>query len=307
VIAVVGADGVVGSVLAAALDAHRLVFRSPGPGEIAIGDADGPLRSAPVVINASGFRVRPGLSADDYRRSHAEAVGRLVPRLSKGALLVQVSSASVLGKDPARPLGNGGAGRPGSFGCPAYAIAKYEAEEAAREAAATVGVGLAILRPAILYGSSPDGMIGTLLALAAKGVLLRLVPSAHRHHLCSFPLLVEAVRALARRREGVEAPLVLADPFFLTNADLAGAVRSTHVARITIPFPAALAGSLVRLFPRSASPRLDLRTWGEILGILALDTVYDPAETYRLLAIDPARFTRARTWERLVRGLEAEV
>ena len=305
-IAVVGADGVVGNVLAAALDARRIVFRAPGPGEIATGDADETLRSASVVINASGFRVRPGLSADDYRRSHAEAVARLVPRLSKGALLVQVSSASVLGRDPARPLGNSGAGRPESFGSPAYALAKREAEETAREATAAAGVRLAILRPAILYGSSPDGMLGTLLVLARKGILLRLAPAAHRHHLCSFPLLVEAVKALSRRGEGVEKPLVLADPFFLTNADLAEAVQSVHGARVTLPFPAALAGSILRLFPRSTSPRLDLRTWGEILGILALDTVYDPAETYRLLAIEPARFARARTWERLVRGHEAE-
>jgi nucleoside-diphosphate-sugar epimerase len=306
VIAVVGADGVVGKVLAVALDAHRIVFRSPGPGEIAIGDADEPLRSASVVINASGFRVRPGLSANDYRRSHAEAVAPLVPRLSKGALLVQISSASVLGKSTTRPLGNGDAGRPESFGCPAYALAKREAEETAREAAAVAGVRLVILRPAILYGPSPDGMLGTLLAIAGKGIHLRLVPAAHRHHLCSFPLLVEAVKALAGRGEAVESPLVLADPFFLTNADLAEAVASVRPARLTIPFPAALAGGVLRRFPRSASPPLDLRTWGEILAILALDTVYDPAETYRLLAIDPARFTRARTWKRLVRGLEAD-
>jgi nucleoside-diphosphate-sugar epimerase len=305
VIAVVGADGTVGSVLAGALGAGRVVYRDPRPGETSIGEADELLRSAAVVINASGFRVRPGLGAADYRRTHADAVARLVPRLSPGALLVQISSASVLGRDPTRPLGNDPAGRPGTFGCPAYALAKKEAEDVARGAAASRGLQIALVRPAVLYGPEPDGMIGTLLTLGKKGLLLRLVPSGHRHHLCSFPLLVEAIGRIARTGEGIEPPLIVADPFVVTSAEIAAAIRVLHRPGIAIPFPAGLGGGLLRLLPRAASPRLDLRTWGEILGILALDTVYDPSETYRLLGIDPSRFSRERTWERLVRGQEA--
>lgn len=303
---VVGADGVVGSEIASALGAFRVVFRVPRPGEVSIDAADELLRGAGVVVNASGFRVRPGLTESDYRRSHAGAVERLVHRLSKGALLIQISSASVLGKGVKGTEAARGMERPDSFGCPSYALAKLEAEECAREAAASAGLRLAILRPAILYGSKPDGMVGTLLSVAARGVLLRLVPSSHRHHLCSFPLLLDAVRSIARSGEASVAPLVLADPFVLTSDDLAATVASVHPPRVVLPFPAALAGSILRRFPRVSSPRLDLRTWGEILSILAMDTVYDPAETYRLLGLDPARFSRSRTWERLVRGLEAE-
>jgi nucleoside-diphosphate-sugar epimerase len=305
VIAVVGADGLVGDALASALGAERIVYRDPLPGETSVAGAETPLRSARVVINAAGFRVRPGLASGDYRRSQAEAVDRLVPRLSPGALLVQISSASVLGKDPARRLGPTAAGRPETFGCPAYAIAKSEAEGVARQAATSRGVKIAVLRPAVLYGPNPDGMIGTLLELGAKGVLLRLVPGRHRHHLCSLPLLVETVRRVMQCPDGIEPPLLVADPFVLTSADIAAAVRAIHRPGVSLPFPAALAGSLLRILPRSSSPRFDLRTWGEILGILALDTVYEPAETYRLLTIDPSRFSKERTWDRLVRGLEA--
>lgn len=303
---VVGADGVVGSEIASALGASRVVFRTPLPPEVSIDAADELLRGASVVVNASGFRVRPGLTESDYRRSHAGAVGRLVPRLSKGTLLIQISSASVLGKGSRGARDAREAERPESFGCPSYALAKLEAEERAREAAASAGLRLAILRPAILYGSKPDGMVGTLLSLAARGVLLRLVPSSHRHHLCSFPLLLEAVRSIVRTGATGVDPLALADPFVLTSDDLAATLASIHPPRVAIPFPAALAGSVLRRFPRARSPRLDLRTWGEILSILAIDTVYDTSGTYRLLGIDPARFSRSRTWERLVRGLEAE-
>lgn len=303
--AVVGADGFVGGVLATAMGAEKIVFRDARPGEVGISAADDLLSHTDVVVNAAGFRVRPGLAAADYHRSQSVAVANLVQRLSPGALLVQISSASVLGKDPTRPLGSKTAPRPETFGCPAYAVAKSEAEGVARAAAASRGVKIAVLRPAVLYGPKPDGMIGTLFGLGAKGVLLRLVPARHRHHLCSLPALVETVREVAKHGDGIEPPLVVADPFVLTNADIAEAVRAIHRPGLTLPFPAALAGSFLRLLPRSSSPRLDLRTWGEILGILALDTVYDPDETYRLLAIDPSRFSRERTWDRLVRGLEA--
>lgn len=304
---VVGADGFVGGALASALGAAPVVFRAPrASAEISIEDAGAVLAAARVIVNASGVRVRPGLGPADYRRTHAEAVQRLVARLSPGALLVQVSSASVLGRSPAASPRNDEAGSPETFGCPDYAVAKRDAERAARAAAAARGVCLAILRPAILYGREPDGMLGTLGAIAGHGLLLRLAPARHRHHLCALPLLVEAVRTVARRGEAIEPPLTVADPFFVTSGEVAAIGRELHRPRLSLPFPAGAAGEVLRRLPRSSSPRLDPRTWGEILCILALDTVYDPSETYRLLEIDASRFSRARTWERLARGLEAE-
>jgi nucleoside-diphosphate-sugar epimerase len=306
VIAVVGAEGTVGGTLAAALGATRVVYREPRAGEVALYAADSVLRDASVVVNAGGFRVRPGLGDADYRRSHGEEVARLVPRLSRGALFLQISSASVLGKDPSRPLGgNGAEGRPETFGCPAYARSKRDAEDVARREAVPRGVKVTVLRPAVLYGPVPDGMIGTLLALAGKGLLLRLVPGRHRHHLCSFPLLVEVVSRLVRKEEGRNAPLVVADPFVLTSEEITEAIRAVRRPRISVPFPAGAAGAALRLLPRARASRLDLRTWGEILGILALDTVYDPSGTFRDLSIDPSVFSRERTWDLLVRGLEA--
>jgi nucleoside-diphosphate-sugar epimerase len=304
---VVGADGFVGGALASALGAARVVFGpAREPADTPFDEAGALLSKAGVIVNASGFRVRPGLGAADYRRTHAETVARLVPALTPGSLLIHTSSASVLGRSPSALPPNDEAGSPETFGCPDYAIAKRDAERAARAAASERGVRLVILRPAILYGRVPDGMIGTLAALAARGVLLRLVPARHRHHLCALPLLVETVRAVVRKGRAIETPLAVADPFFVTSCEIAGLVREMHGPAVSLPFPAGVAGAVMRRFPRSSSPRLDLRTWGEILCILALDTVYDTAETYRLLGIDVSRFSRPHTWERLARGQEAE-
>jgi nucleoside-diphosphate-sugar epimerase len=304
VIAVVGADGFLGSALATAYGAERIVFRDPGPGEIGVGAADELLSSADIVVNAAGFRVRPGLTAADYRRSHAGVVSRLVPRLSPGALLVHISSASVLGRDTVRMLGPENQVRADTFASPAYAIAKKEAEDLARDLAASRRVKIAVVRPAIVYSSMPDGVVWTLLKLASKGVLLRLVPARHRHHLLSLPLLVETIRCIVQGKEEIEPALVVADPFVVTSAEIVDLARTFHRPWISLPIPAGVAGSLLRRLPSTRSPWLDFRTRGEILSILALDTVYDPSETYKRLAIDSARFSRERTWERLIRGLE---
>ena len=97
-IAVVGADGFVGSRIAAALDTSKVVYRAPQDGEVHITQAEGLLRQADIIFNAAGFRIRPGLTAADYGRSHKGATAGLVPWIRRGALFLHMSSASVLGK-----------------------------------------------------------------------------------------------------------------------------------------------------------------------------------------------------------------
>src|SRR5262245_42582776 len=97
-IAVVGADGFVGGGLAEALQAKGGVYGPPGNGDTPISQAAELLKNADVVVNAGGFRVRRGLTYTDYQHCHQGATSALVPRIRKGALLVHISSAHVLGK-----------------------------------------------------------------------------------------------------------------------------------------------------------------------------------------------------------------
>ena len=78
-IAVVGADGFVGGHLAEALQAKRVVYGPCRNSDVHISQAEGLLRKADVIINAGGFRVRPGLAYADYQRSQQGATAAFVP------------------------------------------------------------------------------------------------------------------------------------------------------------------------------------------------------------------------------------
>jgi nucleoside-diphosphate-sugar epimerase len=294
-IAVVGADGFVGSALASALAAERVVWRRPRDGEVHVGRAGELLAAADVVITAHGFRVRPGCGYVEYRQSHELTTARILPLLRPGARLLHMSSASVLGTGLA--LGNRAIPRPSSFPSPAYATAKWEEDQYVERVARERGLQVVLLRPAVLYSAAGAGMVETLLRLARKGIALRLYPREARHHLCHMDLLAEVVKRLIARSD-LPSPtaLVIADPYTVTNAQLE-ALTATAGARLRLPVPLPLPwmSALLRRSPAARRPGLDLRTRGEILGVLHMDTVYDPGETFALLGIDPARWSLERT------------
>ena len=301
IIAVVGADGFVGGRLAEALQARRVVYGPCRNGEVHISQAEGVLRNADVIINAGGFRVRPGLAYADYQRSHQRATSVFVPWIQSGALLLHISSASVLGKSKDQKLGNQTPPTPRTFPCPAYALAKLEADQYLQRAATERGFRLILLRPSVLYAPHGDSMIDSLLRMAKRGVILRLYPRGVRHHLCDTRLLVDVVRHVIQEDLPQPTSLVVADPYTVTNRELETMIRR-HAPKksVTLPLPVALVSMLLRMSLRSRNPKLDLRTWSEILGVLNLDTVYDPFETFGLLGIEPSKYSLDRTLQPLI-------
>lgn len=301
VVVVVGADGFVGGALAAALQAERIVYRTPLAGEVHVSRCTALLGRADVVVNAHGFRVRPGCGYEDYRRSHEHATAALLPSIRRGARLLHVSSASVLGTGEG--LGNATAPNPATFPSPAYATAKLEEDRYVEAAAASRGLRVVLLRPAVLYSTAGAGMVETLLRLARRGVTLRLYPREARHHLCHMDLLADVVRRVIDRPELPHlTTLVVADPYTLTNAQLEALTRPASRGRnVVVPLPLTWMSSLLRRSPRSRNPALDLRTRGEIFGVLHMDTVYDPSETFRLLGIEAARYSLENTIQPVVR------
>lgn len=294
-VAVVGADGFVGRALSAALRAERVVWGRSGEGEVPVSRCAEVLSRADVVVTAHGFRVRPGCGYVDYRQSHELATARIFSALRPGARLLHMSSASVLGTGVG--LGNRAVPNPATFPSPAYATAKWEEDQFVERAAAERGVRVVLLRPAVLYAAGGAGMVETLLRLARKGVALRLHPRAARHHLCHMELLAEVVRrVIARPDLPTMTPLVIADPYTVTNAQLEEltAVPGKRL-RIPVPLPLPWMSAVLRRAPSSRRPRLDLRTRGEIFGVLHMDTVYDPGETFALLGIDAAQYAMERT------------
>jgi len=307
-IAVVGADGFVGSHIAAALDASKVVYRVPQDGEVHITQAEGLLRRADIIFNAAGFRIRPGLTLADYQRSHQGATAALVPWVRRGALFLHMSSASVLGKSKDRKLGNHTRPDLRSFPAPDYARAKLEADEFLQTAAANHDFRLIFLRPSNLYAPEAEGMIRSLLGLANRGIILRLYPRNSRQHFCDVNLLADVVRRVIDNDHLPQSTaLVIADPYTITNRELEEMIRR-YLRRnaVTVPLPLSLMSTVFRHSIRTTNPKFDWVTRGEILGFMNLDSVYDPSETFSLLGIDPSRYSPERTLEPVIRkGLQS--
>lgn len=297
-IAVIGADGFVGGGMAERFNAKRIVYGPARNGDVPVSQAEHVIRKADVVINAGGFRLRPGCTYADYQRSHQGATSLFVPWVRPGALFLHISSASVLGKSRNQALGNRKSPNPRTFPSAAYALAKLEADEYLKAEGAKRGFRLMFLRPAVIYSPQGAGMVGTVLNLAKRGVNLRLYPRRARHHFCDMNLLVEVASRVVERSDRLpdQSSFVVADPYTVTNRELDDIVRK-HVPRkgMTLPIPVSLFSSLLGCTFHSINPKLDLRTWGEIFGVLALDTAYDPSDTFRDLDIDPAQYSLDRT------------
>ena len=299
---VVGIDGFVGGRLAEALDAQGIVYGSCRNGDVHVSQARDLLQRADVIINAGGFRLRPGLTYADYQRSHQEATAALVPFVRKGALFLHMSSAAVLGKSAKHRLGNHIAPDPKSFPSPAYALAKFEADQFLEQAAADGGFRLVFLRPGVLYAPQTDGMVDSLLKLAKRGIVLRLYPRDARHHLCGMNLFIEVVRRIMLAKDlPPVSTFVIADPSPVSNRELEVMIRRNLPQKAsTLPLPLALMSTLLRNSFHSKNPRFDLATWGEILGVMSLDTAYEPSDTFERLGIDPSQYGCDKTLEPLI-------
>jgi nucleoside-diphosphate-sugar epimerase len=301
-IVVVGTDGFVGGHVAEALHAQGIVYGSCRNGDVHVSRARDLLQEADVIVNAGGFRLRPGLTYADYQKSHQEATAALVPWVRKGTLFLHMSSAAVLGKSAKHRLGNHIPPDPKSFPSPAYALAKFEADQFLVGAAAGGGFRLVFLRPGVLYAPHTDGMVDTLLKLAKRGIVLRLYPRNARHHLCAMSLFVEVVRRIITAQDlPAVSAFVIADPDPISNRELEVMIRRNLPTKATtFPLPLALMSTLLRNCFHSENPRFDLATWGEILGVMSLDTAYEPSDTYERLGIDPSQYKSDRMLEPLI-------
>lgn len=301
---VIGADGWLGSMAAARLKADRIIFGKSAPG-VPFDTWLAKPGEASLVVNASGWRVRPGLTRADYFASHCDTTRQIVDRLSSDQTIIHFSSASVMGAN--RRASDGVHPSPRTFPAADYAEAKLQAERIVLEAAKIRGFRAIVLRPAIVYSPGGEGMIATLLRLAQRGVLLKIVPSAAVNHLCSDALLLDTVDRLAADSERFNGrTLKVADPFVQTNAEILAEVRSLFPkVKLTALLPAALLSWGLRLFPRLRG--FDLKTWGEILGVWILNSEYDASWLWEELMLDPETYAKPHRWrETLLAGRPSE-
>lgn len=290
---VVGLAGVLGQALRGHLDARGLDLRAPA------GGPEGPLSElagVPTVVNVAGPRPRRGLSWADHFREHVGTALRVARSLGPGQHLVHVSSAAVYGGWRGKRVLPGTQEAPLLHPFAGYAAAKLAAEAAVRALAVERGYALTVLRVPLVYGGA-SGPFETLSAWARRGVVFRLEPERLRQHNLHLSLLLRAVQALCvRGAPGTHAPLLLADPFVLTNADWTAALALEAPRRHTY-WSVSLDrhASVVRRWP--GFPRRSAPMTVAAFAALALDNEYDTGPAFAALGLDPEEFSRARVWD----------
>lgn len=214
---VTGANGFVGTALAAALSKRgmpaRLAVRDEraalrlarGPGEadvVAVGDVGAAtdwraaLKGVDAVVHlAARSHVMREHAADPlaaYRAVNVEGTRRLARDAEAAGVrrLVFVSSVKVNGErtgerafteeDPPAPED-------------AYGISKWEAEQALWDAAGKGGTGAVVLRPPLMYGPGVKGNFLSLVRAVARGTPLPLASVDNRRSLLFVGNLVDAV------------------------------------------------------------------------------------------------------------------
>jgi hypothetical protein len=290
---VVGADGALGGLLSDHLGGRRLAFRCPeGVPSHPLGD----VHDARVVVNASGPRVRPGLRWSDYHREHVQGSLAVARAMRAGAHLVHFSSAAVYGGRRAGIVGQDTPEAPLSFPNPDYACAKLAAEMAVRATCHDRGVGLSVLRPPLVYGPGILSAVSGLRRLSRRPLRLSLRPASLRQHLLHASLLKAGLEALVTGGPRCPEPLLLADPFVLTNADLSRPPARSRGAGLALAVPLDWATALVRRWPghpaRSAPGVL------AALAALGIDLELDGRPTLARLGLRPEDFSRDKTFDR---------
>lgn len=303
IIVVVGADGYVGKSLADDLLAKKVVYRNPINDEINIENSNNIISKADIIINAAGFRVKPGLSFNDYRHSHLEATSKLISLIKKDCVFIHISSASVLGKSTNKILDDNHIPDPKSFPCSNYAQTKLETDVWLQKRSTEKEFKLFIIRPSVLYSSGGEGMLNSLLKLAKKRIILRLFPRKTRHHLCEMKLFIKTINRIIKNHNQLSQQIfIIANPYTITNIQIEKEIKKNKTrSSIILPLPLGLISFFLRIKFFSKILKFDFITWGEILDIMNLDTVYDASSTFKLLDIKTSDYSKENTFSKLIK------
>lgn len=280
---VVGKCGSLGAAIAGRLDCPAIELRATDPLDASRVDE---IVRADVLVNASGPRVRPGLGWADYFREHVGVAARVIRSMRPGAHVIHISSCAVYGARGAL-LATDAHEAPTLFPSPAYACAKLAAETLVRALGRSRGVRVTVLRPSMVYGPGIESALDSILRMSSRGLSLRFTPARVRQHLVHVELFLDAVRSATTRPPDDERVLILADPFVLTNSDLAPRAGLPMI----VPLGAALAA-------HTLATRLGLTPPAtEALAVLAMDNEYAWRPAFDALALDPDLYARERTFD----------
>jgi nucleoside-diphosphate-sugar epimerase len=264
---VTGATGFTGSHLARALAARgrevRALVRdrSRAAGleadgiELAVGDvrdADAvraAMAGVTTVYHTAAVYRQAGVSEGTYRAVNATAVGTIVDAAARSGArrVVHCSTVGVHGHVDRPPADEEAPLKPGDI----YQQTKLEGEEIAREAAARLGIELAIVRPTGIYGPGDRRLLKLF-----RGVARRRFPILGRgdiyYHLTYIDDLVEGFRLCGELTEAANRTFIIAGGEVTTLNQLVSMIAEAagvRPPRLHLPvWPFWAAGALCEAF-----------------------------------------------------------
>ncbi len=239
-ILITGALGFVGRAVTARLrrDGHRLsgttrdAERRAGPQEIPLhlvpsfdGETDFSriVAGAEMVVHlAARVHVMKERAADPlalFRQVNRDGTRRLAEACADAGVrrFILLSTAKVMGEDS-----GAGAFMDGMTPAPedAYALSKWEAEQALGEVAARSGLETVILRPPLVHGPGVGGNLALLLKACAWGLPLPFGAVANRRSLIHVGNLADAIAACLTDPRAAGESFLLSDGAALSTAQL---------------------------------------------------------------------------------------
>jgi nucleoside-diphosphate-sugar epimerase len=275
---VTGAGGFVGRTLVPMLAESgwqvRTAARTSRPGAIAVGeidamtDWDAAIEGCTAVVHLAA-RVHDGrrAAADDFetfRRTNRDGTLRLAKAAARHGIarFVFVSTVKVNGEGRAGPYL--ASDDPAPQG--AYAVSKYEAEQGLWDIAARSGLGVAILRPPLVYGPGVGGNLRTLLRIVQRGLPLPLGSISNSRSLVGIDNFVSAIALMLSHPAAAGKTWLVSDQHDLSTPDLVRAIGTALGKRpLLLPFPPAILEAAAKLLGRA-------RMYDQLAGSLTVDS-----------------------------------
>jgi nucleoside-diphosphate-sugar epimerase len=288
---VVGADGTLGALLVRRLEARGATLRCK---DMAMEESM-QLEPAATVINAAGPRARPGMDWSDYYREHIGTSRAIVRAMKPGSHLIHLSSTAVYGAQ-AICIDSDSPESPLLFPMAAYACAKYASELAVRALCKEKEIRLTVLRLSMVYGPGVDSALDSLSKMAARGLRLALKPQSFRQHFLNIELLVYGLMQVRQYGPFGPRPLILADPFFVTNAEINDTFARLYPSAFPISVPLNFFGKLCRRWKRIAELGITMPLAS--FAVLAINNKFAWQPAFQALGINPSDFDRTKTLDR---------
>lgn len=134
----------------------------------------------------------------------------------------------------------------------AYALSKWEAEQALHRVAAETGLEVVILRPPLVYGAGAPGNFAKLLRLVQLGIPLPLAGVKNKRDLVYVGNLVDAIMTCATHSSAVGNTYLVSDGETVSTPEiLRGLAKELGISPRVLPFPISLLKLMAAAFGKA--------------------------------------------------------